>query len=136
MLYKYIWSCLKQSEKQVDRWIFFHFPQCLHLLLCLLWKFVGVGILKASTNGSRSVFTESKKENIKFIHLCAFCFFCVNAKLAFSLQKRLYGSQWGSSSCYIIYMRLAHAPCCFNDKLYRRPWSNACSRPLDRLKVL
>ena len=122
----------RKTSRQMDI-----FPlSTMFALLCLLCKFVGVGILKASANASRSVFTGSKKENIKFIHLCAFCFFCVNTKLAFSLQKRLYGSQWGSSSCYVIYMYLAHVPCCFNDKLYRRPWSNACSRPLDCLKVL
>lgn len=34
-----------------------------------------------------------KKKNIKFIHLCAFCFQYVNAKVTFSLQKKLFGNQ-------------------------------------------
>jgi len=51
----HIWACVKQSEKTSSLSTMF-------ALLCLLYKFVGVGLLKASANIIKFVFTGSQKE--------------------------------------------------------------------------
>lgn len=57
----HIWACVKQPKRTSPQMVIFPLST-MFALLCLLYNFVGVSVLKASANISKFVLTGSKKE--------------------------------------------------------------------------